>query len=325
MPTRRVIGVCYDAEYIASLGCPNRPAHATSIAGLGSVGLVPCSGFVHACGCVANGLERQMVRDFRERLSSGNQHFLQEVKARLSRYLFSEKMPAGVSLYVPGHGLVVYYNWLYAQRTMTGSIVNGVYFAPYTDDELLDSFPRYKRSMVFPFCFGAASASSNIGSLMGSTRQLHRRTHGMKGTKHCVCDVSLWVLRGSLPLEGDFLPCGCVADGGLIEGMRCYLGERAREISSGAEWEVDLSGFSRVLRRTGAVIHWAKGFGVFCLLSQQTVGSDLVMVFHPDRFEMRGLGGHAQQRNQRFGTGIDSLIQRGYTSALPVCRYLQFH
>jgi len=130
MSVRTVYRVCYDAEYIKDLACPKKAEHSASISSLGAVGVVPGSGFVHACGCMANGFERRMIREFRQRLGAGNRFFQEEVKARLHRYMFSRTLPAGVSLYIPGHGLIVYYNWAYAQKNMVGSLRDGQFFCP---------------------------------------------------------------------------------------------------------------------------------------------------------------------------------------------------
>lgn len=327
--------VCYDAEYIRNIECPEKSAHAQSIASLGSVGVVPSSGFVHSCGCVANGLERQMIREFSTGLGSGNRFFLEEIKTRLSRYMFSEHVPAGVCLYVPGHGLVVYYNWVYSQQPMVGSIRDGVFIAPSDGREIEVDFPSFSSGTVFPVPFGESGTATTVGGLMGSTRKLAKVIHGEgyvlnkqdseggKG-KH-VCDVSTYVLHSEIPSIGCLLPCGCIASAKFTEGLRRYLCIRSDEIREGTSIDLDLTSFARVLRRTGAVLHWQPDMGVLCLLSSQVTTLDLDIVFGKKSLTILGQPRESDEVISYSSGSLDSKIQSGYISALPTCRYLQYH
>lgn len=334
MSFREVRRVCYDAEYFSTLECPTKGEHAGSIAALGAVGIVPGGGFVHACGCMANGVERQMIREFRTRLGSGNAFFLEEIKARLQRYMFSEHLPAGVNLYVPGHGLIVYYNWAYAQKTMVGRLHGGEFFPPSTGEAVTDELPKGSPGLVFPFLFGDSGTADTLGALMGSTRVLGRaiaearqrsRISWIKGGKGCVCDVSVYVIHSRLPCVGDYLPCGCRTSNDHIKGIRSYLYKRQDEVRAGGKWELDFSIFARVLRRTGAVLHWQKKLGVLCLFSSEVTRSDITMMFHPDRLEVHCDGNVNELPASAKTCRLDRLIQRSYHSALPTCRYLQYH
>jgi len=334
MSFREVRRVCYDAEYFRTLECPSKGQHEASIATLGAIGVCPFGGFVHACGCVSNGMERQLIRAFRERLGAGNSFFLEEVKARLHRYMFSSKLPAGVCLYVPGHGLIVYYNWVYSQKTMVGRLQDGVFFPPSTGEELVDELPPYSPSLVFPFLFGVTGTADTLGALMGSSRELTRatdsarqrtRNKSLRRGNTCICDVTTYVLLTRLPCVGDFLPCGCRASKENIKGIERYLYERRDEVREGGRWELDFSTFARSLKRTGAVLHWQKKLGVLCLFSEEVTRSNLILSFHPRRLEVRCDGSDSRAPAGARTTRLDQLIQKSYTSALPTCRYLQYH
>lgn len=327
--------VCYDEEYIGSIECPSRSSHAKSIASLGSVGVVPCSGFVHACGCVTNGLERQMIRDFRAGLGPGNAFFLEEIKARLSRYMFSKHVPAGVCLYVPDYGLIVYYNWVYSQKPMIGNLRGGAFFAPSNGQEIALDFPPWERDRVFPLAFGELGTATTVGGLMGSTRNLGAATREggfpLVGTRvkgklqRHVCDVTPYVLHHEFPILGDYLPCGCVADDSHVKSLRGYLGIREREVREGAVLDLDLTTFMRTLRRAGAVLHWQPGMGVFCLFSHEVVALDLDILFASGSVTVEGWEREVASEPVYCSETLDSRIRRSYVSALPACRYLQYH
>lgn len=335
MPSAIHTRVCYDGEYIASIECPSRSSHAKSIASLGSVGIVPCSGFVHACGCVANGLERQMIREFRVGLGPGNRFFLEEIKARLARYMFSEHVAAGVCLFIPGYGLVVYYNWVYSQQPVVGSLRDGTFFAPSNGREVESKFPPWKADCVFPLPFGELGTATTVGGLMGSTRVLSHASNdagyslvgrSVKGkvVRH-VCDVTPYVLHGDYPILGDCWPCGCRATQGSIDGLRRYFSIRESEVREGAILDLDLTSFARVLRRTGAVLHWQPGMGVLCLFSAEVVALDLDILFARDSLIVEGWERDAVSGPPHRSGTLDSRIQKSYVSALPTCRYLQYH
>lgn len=325
--------VCYDKEYISEIECPRRSLHAASIARLGAVGIVPGAGFVHTCACVANGLERRMVREFRDGLEVGNAAFLEEVKARLKRYMFSQHIGAGVSLYVPNFGLVIYYNWAYTQRPMLGHIRSGQFVAPSDLKEVVGDFPDFEPNLVFPLPFGISGTTTTIGGLMGSTREaqliMAARNSAIRGRfrgkdRH-VCDVSVFVLQRETPELGTSMPCGCVATVGHVAGLRAYSLVRDREVMEGAKLDLDLTSFVRMLRRTGAALHWEPGMGALCLLSHEVVSGDVDIIFEVDSLCIQRVPPDSKTEIRRPSERLDSRIQRSYISALPTCRYLQYH
>jgi len=169
---------------------------------------------------------------------------------------------------------------------------------------------------------------------MGSSRELDRSIEEARArskNRHvrdggvCVCDISVYVLHGRLPILGDVLPCSCRATRGMISALRSYLDCRFDEVREGAVWELDLSTFARLLKRTGAVLHWEPGLGALCLFSNEVTRSELTLLFRTDRLEVRSNGVLMPPHPQHSHSRIDKLIQESYISTLPTCRYLQYH
>jgi hypothetical protein len=275
-----------------------------------------------------------MIRAFRQRLGAGNRFFQEEVKARLHRYVFSSTLSAGVNLFIPGHGLIVYYNWAYAQKNMVGTLRNNQFLAPSTGESVSDDLPRYDPGLVFPFLFGDSNAASDLGALMGSTRELERsvaeavtrsKHRRLRDRKVCVCDVLVYIIHGRLPLVGDVLPCSCRASKDIISALASYLRLRRGEISQGGRWELDFSIFARLLRRTGAVLHREPGLGALLLFSKEVIESELTILFRTDRIEVASNGVKMPPVSPGPERRIDRLIQESYISTLPTCRYLQYH
>jgi hypothetical protein len=319
------IKVCYDAEYAASLACARRAEHVASIAGLGAIGIVPAPGFVHPCGCVANGLERSIIRGFR------NRFFIQELKVRLARYLFSAENKAGVSIYVPGYGLMVYYNWKYVQEPMYGYIRSGTFVAPSSRRAVDLRFPRYSKYSVFPLVFGYSETTTSVGGLMGSSIELSRAiSEWEKGqqkgkTRGHLCDVTTYVLHGTSPPVGAFLPCGCRTDRNHQESLVRYLSARRDEVRLGSSRDMELSGVFRRVQRIGFALHRGPGLGVFCLLSPKLIQSDLEIKITSEGVEISGSAIPPETSQGASRRQTHSLVDEGYVSALPTCRYLQFH
>jgi hypothetical protein len=325
------IKVCYDAEYAASLTCARRAEHVASIASLGAIGVIPASGFVHPCGCVANGYERSIIRGFRDRLGAGNRFFVEELKVRLARYMFSAENKAGVSIYIPGHGLMVYYNWRYVQEPMYGFIRSGTFVAPSSGTSVESRFPSYERYLVFPLIFGTSETTTSVGGLMGSSRELSKVVTGwceggrLGPRRGHICDVTAYILHGMAPSTGSYMPCGCKVDRAHQDSLHGYLRTRQNEVRVGSSRDMELTGIFRRIRRIGFALHRGPGIGVFCLLSPKLIQSDLDIKITSEGVEISGSAALVETRQAAPHMQTHSLVGKGYVSALPTCRYLQFH